>query len=95
MNRLQKVCKYGKNVCRKLILKAMVKKHTIRKETNIDAATGDINIVEEHVIIEKHDFLHAEDEEEEDLYFLGKKEKEEEDDDGPSLFIINNDDNFW
>lgn len=72
----------------------MVKKHTIRKETNIDAATGDINIVEEHVIIEKHDFLQSEDEEDEDMYFLGKKNEEEEDD-SPALYIINNDDNFW
>lgn len=74
--------------------KPMVKKHTIRKETNIDAETGDINIVEEHVIIEKHDFLHVEEEEDEDLMFLGKKEGEEEED-APTLFILNNDDNFW
>lgn len=73
----------------------MVKKHTIRKETNIDAATGDINIVEEHVIIEKHDFMHTEDEEDEDLMFIGKKESEEGEDDGPTLFVISNDDNFW
>ena len=56
-----------------------MKKHTIRKETNIDAATGDINIVEEHVIIEKHSFL-EEVEEDEDLMFLGKKESEEDED---------------
>lgn len=73
----------------------MVKKHTIRKETNIDAATGDINIVEEHVIVEKHDFLQSEEEEEEDLMFVGKKEIGEELDDSPTLYIINNDDNFW
>jgi hypothetical protein len=72
----------------------MVKKHTIRKETNINAETGDINIIEEHVIIEKHDFLHLEEEDDEDLMFLGKKEGEEEEDDG-SLFLMNNDDNFW
>lgn len=77
--------------------KNMSKKHTIRKETNIDAETGDINIIEEHVIIEKHDFLSLEeDEEEEDLMFLGKKEsEEEEEEDSPTLYIINNDDNFW
>lgn len=83
---------YGKKVD---IFKNMTKKHTIRKETNIDAATGDINIVEEHVIIEKHDFLHLEDDEEdEDMMFLGKKESEEEED-SPTLYILNNDDNFW
>lgn len=73
----------------------MVKKHTIRKETNIDAETGDINIVEEHVIIEKHDFLHGEDDEDEDFYFLGNKKNEEEEDDSPTLYLLNNDDNFW
>ena len=74
----------------------MVKKHTIRKETNINAETGDINIIEEHVIIEKHDFLHSEDEEDEDLMFLGRKVGEEEDEeDSPTLYILNNDDNFW
>jgi hypothetical protein len=74
----------------------MVKKHTIRKETNIDGETGDINIVEEHVIIEKHEFLQIEeDEEEEDLMFLSKKETEVEEEDSPTLYIINNDDNFW
>lgn len=79
----------------------MAKKHTIRKETNINPKTGNINIVEEHVIIddapavEKHDFLQLEDEEEEDLMFMGKKESEEEEDDSPTLYIINNDDNFW
>ena len=74
----------------------MVKKHTIRKETTINPATGDINIVEEHVIIEKHDFLQTEEEEDEDLMFIGKKESEEtEEDDSPTLYIINNDDNFW
>ena len=73
----------------------MVKKHTIRKETNINAETGDINIVEEHVIIEKHDFLQLEDEEDEDLMFVGKKETEDSEDDSPTLYIINNDDNFW
>lgn len=73
----------------------MVKKHTIRKETNIDAETGDINIVEEHVIIEKHDFLHLEDEEDEDLMFMGKKEDEETEEDSPTLYLLNNDDNFW
>jgi hypothetical protein len=73
----------------------MVKKHTIRKETNIDAETGDINIIEEHVIIEKHDFLHLEDEDDEDLMFIGKKESEDEEEDSPTLFLLNNDDNFW
>lgn len=74
----------------------MVKKHTIRKETNINAETGDINIIEEHVIIEKHDFLHSEDEEDEDLMFLGRKVGEEEDEeDSPTLYMLNNDDNFW
>lgn len=71
-----------------------MKKHTIKKETNINAETGDINIIEEHVIIEKHDFLQLEEEEDEDLMFMGKKESED-DEDEPSLFIINNDDNFW
>lgn len=71
-----------------------MKKHTIRKETNIDAETGDINIVEEHVIIEKHTFL-EEEEEDEDLMFLGKKENMDGDDDGPTLFVLNDDDNFW
>ncbi len=71
-----------------------MKKHTIRKETNIDAATGDINIVEEHVIIEKHSFL-EEVEEDEDLMFLGKKEVSETEDDAPILFVVNDDDNFW
>lgn len=73
----------------------MVKKHTIRKETNIDAETGDINIIEEHVIIEKHDFLHLEDEDDEDLMFIGKKESENDEEDSPTLFLLNNDDNFW
>ncbi len=71
-----------------------MRKHTIKKETNINAETGDINIVEEHVIIEKHSFL--EEEEEEDLMFLGKKESEgAEEDTGPTLYVINDDDNFW
>lgn len=73
----------------------MVKKHTIRKETNIDAETGDINIVEEHVIIEKHDFLTSDDEEDEDLMFLGRKVNEDEEEDSPTLYMLNNDDNFW
>ena len=74
----------------------MVKKHTIRKETNIDGKTGDINIVEEHVIIEKHDFLQVEEEDEEDMYFLGKKEVEQTEElDSPTLYIINDDDKFW
>jgi hypothetical protein len=74
----------------------MAKKHTIRKETNINAETGDINIVEEHVIIEKHDFLHTEEEEDEDLMFLGKKEsEEEEEEESPTLYILNDDDRFW
>ncbi len=73
----------------------MVKKHTIRKETNIDGATGDINIVEEHVIVEKHDFMHDE-EEDEDLMFIGKKETgESEELDSPTLYVVNSDDNFW
>lgn len=71
-----------------------MKKHTIHKETNINAETGDINIVEEHVIIEKHSFL-EEAEEDEDLMFLGKKESAETEEDGPILFVINDDDNFW
>ena len=79
----------------------MAKKHTIRKETNYDTKTGNVNIVEEHVIIEdtpiveKHDFLQLEDEEEEDLMFMGKKEVAEEEEDSPTLYVINNDDNFW
>jgi hypothetical protein len=73
----------------------MVKKHTIRKETNINAETGDINIVEEHVIIEKHDFLHLEEEDDEDMMFLGKKDQDEGDDEDNPLFIVNSDDNFW
>ncbi len=74
----------------------MVKKHTIRKETNIDAKTGDINIVEEHVIIEKHDFLTTDEEEDEDLMFLGKRNVDEDgEEDSPTLYILNNDDNFW
>jgi hypothetical protein len=72
----------------------MVRKHTIKKETKIDGETGDINITEEHVIIEKHDFLQTEDEDDEDMYFLGKKEAGEEEDE-PTLYILNNDDNFW
>ena len=72
-----------------------MKKHTIKKETNIDGATGNINIVEEHVIIEKHTFLDEPEEEDEDLMFLGKKKTEDEEDYGPTLYIVEDDDKNW
>lgn len=99
---LQKNSRYGKKMLKNLKTCFMAKKHTIKKETNYDAKTGNLNIIEEHVIIEdspiveKHDFLQLEDEEEEDLMFVGKKENEEDEiEDSPTLYIINNDDNFW
>lgn len=76
----------------------MVRKHTIKKETNYNAETGDISIKEEHVIIEKHDFLapKADEDDEDDMYFLGsKKEDISEEIDEPTLYVFNDDDKFW
>lgn len=79
--------------------KYMVRKHTIKKETNYNAETGNISITEEHVIIEKHDFLAGKDEEdgEEDMYFLrNKKDATASPElDEPTLYIFSDDDKFW
>ena len=80
----------------------MVRKHTIKKDkqTNYNAKTGDITVTEteEHVIIEKHDFMPIDDDDaEEDMMFVGKKNSDEDEDDGsgPALIIFNDDDKFW
>ena len=80
----------------------MVRKHTIKKEkeTNYNAKTGDITVTEteEHVIIEKHEFMNVDDsDEEEDLMFVGKKIKEDDEteDEEAALIIRVDDDGFW
>lgn len=95
---MRKYSFYGKNVG--INIYSMVRKHTIKKEreTNYNAKTGDVTITEteEHVIIEKHEFMNAdENEDEEDLMFLGKKKGADDDEEEPVLVIFNDDDKFW